>query len=135
MTALPEGQSKIQVPSVSSSHLKLSGSPFARQFKESSDIGKANLKISSKNWDVLLLSQLKLSKTQISKSSHNSFPLKNSIFSGTSMQIAFFSALPNSVRIHPIEQKIHFVLVFPAKESTLSRKHKWNQEMQHIPQD
>lgn len=121
--------------SVSLSHLKPSGSPFAKQFKESSDSGKANLWNSSKDWDVVLLLQLKLSKKQISKSPDNSFPLKKIIFSGISMYIAFFSGLPNSVNIHLIEQKFHFAFVYPAKASTLSRKHKWNQEVQHIPQD
>lgn len=71
--------------SVSSSHLKLSGSPVAKQFKELSDTGKANLKNSSKDWDVVLLLQLKLSKKQVSKSTDNSFPLKKIIFSGISM--------------------------------------------------
>lgn len=74
-----------------------------------------------------------LSKNQTSKSTDNNPPLKKTIFSMVSMQIAFFSDLFSSGSIHPIEQKFHFA--DPAEESTLSRKHKWNQETQHIPQD
>lgn len=51
------------------------------------------------------------------------------------MQIAFFSDLSDSGNIHPIEQKFHFAFVDPSEKSTLSRKHKWNQETQHIAQN
>jgi len=84
---------------------------------------------------VVLLSQLKLSKNQISKSTDNNSPLKKTIFSVVSMQIAFFSDLFGSGKVHPVEQKFHSAFVDPAEESSLSRKHKWNQETRHIPQD
>lgn len=32
------------------------------------------------------------------------------------MQTGFFSGLPDSVNIHPIEQKFHFAFVYPEKK-------------------
>lgn len=116
--------------SISSLHLKLPGKSRARQFKELRVTGKATLKISSKDWDVVLLSQLKLSKTQISKSADNP-PLKKTIFSVVSMQTVFFSDLFGSGNIHHIEPKFHFSFINQAEESILRRK----QETWHIPQD
>lgn len=117
--------------SISSLHLKLPGKSHARQFKELRVTGKATLKNSSKDWDVVLLSQLKLSKNQISKSADNNPPLKKTTFSVISMQAAFFNDLFGSGNIHHIEQKFHFAFIDPAEESILSRK----QETWHIPQD
>lgn len=98
--------------SVSSSYLKLSGREFAKQFKELSDTGKANLKNSSKDWGVILLLQLKLSKKQISKSPSTK---KDHLFRNFYAD-CFLEWSEKMVNIHPTKQKFHFAFVYPEKK-------------------
>lgn len=120
MAVLLEAQNGIQVPKEYLIIIpQASSKSYARLFKELSITGKATLKNSSKDWDVVLLSQLKLSKNQISKSADNNPPVKKTILSVVPMQIAFFSDLFGSGNIHHIEQKFHFCLL------TLQKKASW----------